>query len=758
MNNDVEIVEQELMNLEQEIRHLVEILNSDSASLSDKVTSIERLRSVPEELNKYNLRIRSLFSRSGENNLENEEDYEDDLRNEHIERLGGKISELRSMLRNGNDLGNIMDYSANRIVSEYLIKLEKTERYAKRMLSSLVYDFTYIRDINEEVSNLVAEYDGLREQVKEIITLIKGYSLNIYTITEKELEERITNLRISIREIKRQQVRQYNDMITVVNNRIMALRNRMGELPEEIVVQINSLPLSLELCNIEINSYNQGNYLEKINYNELVRFLNLTSEIERSIGRVALDEGDEVTFYETLKAELDNLSVKMDDVESKLASHSAIAIEELKDLINQITEFEPKLVAEHLSVDELNDLKEKYENIKERFENIKRGMGISEPELVYDNYLQQVNELEDKLGHIDTTLIEPALEDKEISEEVLDTLNGDLESINHDLDNLETLIKSSYEIKTLTDEQYNNLTRKINEIREKITQSQEKVSTFSVLRKDGFLKSLDGTIEGLESAITDLEDMVNVADEPISKENRKIIEGIQEEISKEISRIEDELEHHKEEDKDKYESQVARLNECRDRLDKIDKAYRKKCPLRVRAVRSAKNFYKKHKKAVLIVGGLAALSIVLSPVIVPAIMEGNLLIMNRSPLLRPFYKGMNNFLGKSIGASIVKTEVGSLVWQLANGTILSPIITKYALLKGLAISVSGSTILSAPLIAGVVMAIKNLNKKLEKKNKKGKKGSLPEETVPEEVVMDDGESFGPLEDTDEVEEKGGRSR
>ena len=69
------------------------------------------------------------------------------------------------------------------------------------------------------------------------------------------------------------------------------------------------------------------------------------------------------------------------------------------------------------------------------------------------------------------------------------------------------------------------------------------------------------------------------------------------------------LEDNKDKDEQAYKSTKERLRDAKKKLETLGKQYRRKCPLQVRAVKSAKNFFKKYKKILLIIAGLAAFAI-----------------------------------------------------------------------------------------------------------------------------------------------------
>ena len=157
--------------------------------------------------------------------------------------------------------------------------------------------------------------------------------------------------------------------------------------------------------------------------------------------------------------------------------------------------------------------------------------------------------------------------------------------------------------------------------------------------------------------------------------------------------------------------------------------YRQKCPFLVKKAKSAKNFCKKHKKAILISAGLASLILIhatVGPVIGPALIQGNLMLGAKIPMLRPLFKPINLALAQLVGAKEVVLANGARVFQLLNGQIINPSCAAVSLLKGAGLVLGGSTaMLGAPLlltIKGLTTKMKKheLNNKLSKKYKKMK--------------------------------------
>jgi len=368
--------------------------------------------------------------------------------------------------------------------------------------------------------------------------------------------------------------------------------------------------------------------------------------------------------------------------------------------------------------------------------------------------------LDNRIGYVTSILLDPAFENNKVSQNVIRAFNNSLDSIAIELGSLMNDIESRYGVENgLTDEQYDNLKRKVEEVNEKIISGNNKVSAFIVLKENGFLDLLDGNIDNLSQAIANYEELVNTADTPINHKNRKILDMQYQKLVGEVERIEKDLAAFKETDADKYEEEKQKLDQCKIKLNEVNKKYLANCPLRVRASRSAKNFYKKHKKEILVVGGLAAVALLAQPIIIPAIMHGNLLLANKIAFLRPVLVGINNTLGSAINANIVNTVINGVsakVWQLASGLILTPTVTSTALLKGIALSVGGTAVLSAPLIGGVVMGLKKLTQKIKNKDKRNPLGEMPvlpvhtETETPSEILTRDD---GAIDATDEEEIK-----
>jgi len=282
-------------------------------------------------------------------------------------------------------------------------------------------------------------------------------------------------------------------------------------------------------------------------------------------------------------------------------------------------------------------------------------------------------------------------------------------SLEDRLVNFKNELEKAYADKLIDENQYKNLSDAVTSVSfnlNNINTELKDPKMFGVVETTDVFGFLNGSIDGVEKALDSLEDTVSKLEKPIKDKNvRKNIDAIFKKLELEIKELEKQLELYKNTDEEKYEETKERLNNVKKRMGVISKNYRRKCPFLVRTVKSAKHFFKKYKKVLLILAGLAAFAMLSHSVIIPAIMHGNIMIAGLSPALRGPVKTINNLLGGLIGAT--RDKIG--FWHLVNGVIINPSVASSSLLKGLAISGVGS----AALIAPVVVAIKNLIEKMK---------------------------------------------
>lgn len=143
----------------------------------------------------------------------------------------------------------------------------------------------------------------------------------------------------------------------------------------------------------------------------------------------------------------------------------------------------------------------------------------------------------------------------------------------------------------------------------------------------------------------------------------------------------------------------------------------------VKFAKKAKDFYKKHKKAILLVGGLVLFAVALHALL-PSIMYFNSVLWNQAIVsgiaetagLPVVLHDINTIIGAKIGATF--TEATG-IWTLANGSLLNAGAAQAGLLAAL-----GKVALSAGSVGiGATLAVKNAYKLAKEKiqNRKNKK-------------------------------------
>lgn len=298
---------------------------------------------------------------------------------------------------------------------------------------------------------------------------------------------------------------------------------------------------------------------------------------------------------------------------------------------------------------------------------------------------------------------------------------------------LENLLKE-IENGTFTEEQKNNLNNKVKDMLQTINDFKQQKDRFNNRRASGMFDIVENELNSLESSIDKYMELINDSERTEKgkiglRADKLVNEYYEENIPKLIEEIEKNLEKYKGKDDEKYQRDLARLEACKAKLNDANEVYRSNMTWRVKAVRGAKKFYKKHKKEILIVTGLAALAIAFSPVIIPNIMTGNLLWGNKVAAVRPVLGGLNKLLGNAIGAKPVDMVINGVaknVWRLANGNILLPLTSQASLLKAVAMSVTGTAVITSPMIALAVMGVKKIvNKGKNNGNKQRRVIQLP---------------------------------
>jgi len=580
-------------------------------------------------------------------------------------------------------------------------------------------------DVTDTINGLDTEISELREMGKVILDDMDKFRLEIenadFSMSPSEVNNTIKGFTNRFKDLKVMHQTKYNARVEYTNNKIDELKAMTG-LDDEVRGMIESLS-KLDRSDKVIKNYTQKNYLNDIDYNRLVEVNKQIDEIQSRLGVKSVDDDN----VEGLETEMSEIERHIGSVETELATE--LSDDRIKELVQDL-----KLI-----LNDINDFKQKLAFNKEK---------LSDEE--YNNYMNRVEIAANKLNELTGKLEKSVTLDddyKELEEKV-NGLSNDVDRLDNDVEALRGHIVESGKlvfadrVKDLADKiadlinnivskrdsmevsQYDSLMNKVNNMETKLSNVSDKVKDPGMIKGVDIFAVLNSEINKLGIDLDNLDTTVKSAEKPIKREDRKGIDKIINHLGKEINRLEKLLEQYKDKDEEKYNSTLEELNKLKTKLNEVNGEYKKKCPLMVKAVKSAKNFFKKHKKACLIIAGLAAMALVSHHVLIPAIMHGNIMIAGTSPVLRPFIKFTNNILGGMIGAT--KDSLG--IWTLANGVSINPSCAASSLLKGLAISGISSTALIAPLVVAIKKLVERM-KTVELKQKLSESFEKGKETV-----------------------------
>lgn len=631
----------------------------------------------------------------------------------------------------GSNTGNTEEEGKNKI-DEYLKALDKLTDRVNKMLNTMVMDTDLFTDVTEEIQGLCDEYKKIKDEGNDLLEEIK----NSREIDPKLITKKLKELRSKLVQLKKMQIMNYNVGVKLVNERLDAIRNS-GNIPEELANVTN-----LEEINIVIKQYDQNNYFELLKYDELVKLLNLTSKYTKKGGKGGTDGStggndggndggnggndnptdDEIDNYEKLDARMKVIEERIAKLAEKIEKGN-LTPEEIEECRNEITDLANLLNATRLVCAKLESCLNnmEYDDIMGRIEACEGDLydlnsKLPKQDKAHSDLYDRANKFKEQVEFFHSIVVDPSLDEKQ-SESFIAALTTRCNEYRNSLAELRHEAEEKHNNHEISDDEFNLITASLDESEKIINECDARIKNFETLRELGFLDLLGNDIDSLERALDTLEGIVDSRNKPIKRDDRKSIDQMIKSIEAQIDLIGRNLEQHKDDDLDKYEAESKRLDDCKKRLEEIEKKYRSKCGLFVRATKSAKNFYKKHKKACLIGAGLAAIALLAGPVIIPAIMHGNLLIANKSVALRPLMTGINKILGGAINAKVVDTIISGVpakVWQLANGNIISPSCATASLLKGIAISGIGSAALITPVVAGIKALIGKIRNKEQK--------------------------------------------
>lgn len=380
----------------------------------------------------------------------------------------------------------------------------------------------------------------------------------------------------------------------------------------------------------------------------------------------------------------------------------------------------------------------KYEQLqtsqKQYLEEYKRSIEQAKNRIDEITYQLEKNEVAIKRGYtkfilskeeIDALRQEVEQQEKlvELGNSMVDLCNEDIERYNINLSELQQKLN---DVKSKE--------KSLNRIKEMQEQNKElsDIDRNAIRLDQDRLARLEAGVDALKKRKAFLEGNDRVISPEELDEIRALIANISKELEEERSKNnvkDDEIARLKKEveDKDKeiadLKSKNAELAKENEKLKKENEELRKnqeKKPAKVTKVTKAKEFLKKHKKAILIAGGIAALAL-MQPVIIPAIMHANSVLWVHAPALRGMLHGCNLALGKLIGASYVGSTG---LWTSAAGTIINANAASASLLGALATQTAS--------LGAVGIAAKKLATKIKDKIKRKKKDKIEETPIKEE--------------------------
>lgn len=634
-----------------------------------------------------------------------------------------RLNTIYGNIKKNYNIGNKLAIEEK--ISEFKTKKTSVEKTMNKVNQKLVLGDITGLDVTDALKDLGVEVDWLKKTGEKLLQDMRDFEIltnsTNFSMSPSEINKTVKDFTTRCKELKEDHKRLYNARVDLINGKIEELKNMTG-LSDEVKELADKLTL-LDKSEIDIKSYTQTNYANVIDYNKLVEInkqiamiqekMNVMSDenvdsLESQIGKGIEQELSKIESELENEMTVENVNQRINDLEGIKRLIGSVE-QELKLNENKLTEEQKKAYEKRISearakLDELNNKL----NNKLGYKNEYKKISVEIAMLSKD--VKNLNSLIDSVrGHV----FELGLESFEkSSKEYRENLNKLIGELNKQKDSMEV-------------SQYDILNKKLAEISKNLDLVDKK------LKNPDMIKDVD--IAYLEKRVNNLEKSIEQLEKTTKTDKVRNIRNNIKDIDNTIAGLEEFIENNKSENPDKYKAITERINGLKERLNKVVKG----CPLRVKAVRSTKNLYKKHVKKYLLVAGLAAVALVhatYGPIIIPAIMHGMMMIKLTMPASKPIMDFMINILGNFIGAS----KLGG-VWTLKNGVMINSSIAATSLLKGIALSsggILGGTIFYSKLVSSLIISIKKLVDKMKKVELK-KKLSDEEKKKKEEVETED---------------------
>ena len=608
--------------------------------------------------------------------------YETYVPKKYFNDLEVKLNSIYNDMKKNYEIGNRIKLEEK--ISDFKSKQVRIEKEIHILNSKLVLGSINDLNVTEAIVGLGIEVDELKKSGEKILEEMREFEISInssdFSISPSEINNKIKEFTFRCKELKIMHQNKYNARVRWTNKKIEEYRT-MVFVDDEVRELVDRLSI-LEESNSDIDSYTNNKYSKMMDYNKLIEVNNLIVEIENKLQL----KNEEV--QKNLDANIDEIEKLINDLDKNQnfteVENLMVAFGQLLGANNKVSNYNDYKTRLDNASQKLNEIRNRivYENTYKEFDSNIKLLSLSVNNL--DNMIDSLKGKIDESGQLELLNMGKEYKNR------LETIKKDLESK-----------KNSMDIN-----QYNSLMNKLVEIEKNLDVIDEKVNHPEMIKDADIFDILNKKINELGISINELDSKIANTDKFSNREDRKDIDGKLKELEDRIVKYDKWLNENKDENIEKYNFNLEELNKLKVKFNELNGEYRKKCPLLVRGVKSAKNFFKKHKKACLIIAGIAAMSLVSYHVLIPAIMHGNIMIAGTTPALRPFIKFTNNILGGIIGAT--KDSVG--LWTLKNGVCINPSCAASSLLKGLAIS----GVYSTPYVAALVIAIKKLVEKMKK--------------------------------------------
>lgn len=576
-----------------------------------------------------------------------------------------------------------------------------------------------ISELSDKLNSDSIENLKLDSKFKEVVNLITVLSTNYDELTlsdsEKEkVNEVIDTVKENFVELLNKHINRYNTKVDYINARISDLTSKLNHV--ELSVEINEIIINLDRVSrcdtINNGDWRQLGYLDGLDYSKLEEQMKNISLVEKKLRMKPMESVE-------IWASCNHVKLMIDDLNSQI--YDDLTIVEINLLLRQCRICYEQIVdmdvRHQLSINELSDKKivssynskiTIYAKEIQKIENLllEKKKNMRKPS-IYKSFVDELDMLELKY---DVFIKKIAEYQGKSNDRVIKRLNTSYLKKYEKmfLEIAESILSQKSSLDMV---QYHNLTKRLKRIRRKQDSINFDLNISPIMLNgvdvgldfENKMKDFDLKLDELNEKIQNLgQDKLKIIKDHSVRKDADIIINAR---WKDIYDYDKLLSSYKKQSPEVYKTLKGKLDERKNRFDKICKDYRGKCPLGVKQVKSAKHLYKKHRKEALVIAGLATMVLLTGhSVIIPAIMHGNIMIWSAAPAMRGLIGTVNNVLGGIIGA---KMNVHG-IWSLANGVVINSSIASTSLLKGVAYSGLGSATLLSPAIAGVVFGIKNL--------------------------------------------------